>query len=179
MAQARSCHAACENTKASVTPVTRLHCGGSRQSPPVRAGVRFALRGDDETKSVRVSFPGRFADLAPTGPCRRPPGTRPEADATRRTCSCKRTGRRRAVFRVQSQRWNQEAQSRKNPLASRTLAMPCWLRVCRWQCMAPLRLSRYCSPAAPRYSRPAGLRSTWTMLASPGIAALRKHEANL
>jgi hypothetical protein len=40
---------------ASVTPATRLLRANESQS--VRAGVRFALRGDDETKSVRVSSP--------------------------------------------------------------------------------------------------------------------------
>jgi len=40
---------------ASVTPATRLLRADESQS--VRARVRFALRGDDETKSVRVSSP--------------------------------------------------------------------------------------------------------------------------
>ena len=54
--QARSCHAACEARPASRQQ--RACCVMGEQSPDsVRARVRFALRGDDETKSVRVSSP--------------------------------------------------------------------------------------------------------------------------
>jgi len=48
-------------------PVTRLLRDGANHRLPVRAQIRLALRETTERILVRVSSPGRFADLAPTG----------------------------------------------------------------------------------------------------------------
>jgi hypothetical protein len=131
------------------------------------SGLRTKVLADGHQSECRPPDASRTRHRQ--GLCRRPPlRTATIADSHR---DWRKNADVEGIRRVPGHGRDQLSAVEQKSVCEQTLVMPFWLRVCR----RPV----YGSAALVKVVPPPPAASTWTMLASPETAALRKHEANL